>query len=103
MKVTILLFSDREILLLLTLDGRRLHKQQAQPLRVARYAPRFSHRVQLGLACFACYLGGALVRNFAYSFVGGRTSQCGGQCGQRSDSAFLDVCLDPLGLPEECA
>ena len=71
-KVTILLFSDREILLLLTLDGRRLHEQQAQPLRVARYAPRFSHRVQLGLACFACYLGGALVRKFAYSFVGGR-------------------------------
>ena len=71
-KMTILLFSDREILLLLTLDRRRLHKKQAQPLRVARDAPRFSHRVQLGLACFACYLGGALVRKFAYSFVGGR-------------------------------
>ena len=81
-KMTILLFSDREILLLLTLDRRRLHEKQAQPLRVARDAPRFSHHVQLGLACFASYLGGARVRNFAYSFVGGRTSQCGGQCGQ---------------------
>ena len=72
-QVMILLpFSDSEILLLLTLDRHRLHGKQAQPLRVARDAPRFSHRVQLGLACFACYLGGALVRKFAYSFVGGR-------------------------------
>ena len=71
-KVILLLLSDREILLLLTLDGHRLHGKQAQPLRVARDAPRFSHRVQLGLACFACYLGGARVRNFAYSFVAGR-------------------------------
>ena len=54
--------------------GRAPAARQAGPAssRVARDAPRFSHRVQLGLACFACYLGGALVREFAYSFVGGR-------------------------------
>ena len=71
-KVILRIFSDRENILLLTLDRRRLHEKQAQPLRVARDAPRFSHHAQLGLACFASYLGGARVRNFAYSFVGGR-------------------------------
>ena len=52
-KVILVLFSDRENLLLLTLDGHRLHGKQAQPLCFARDAPRFSHRVQLGRACFS--------------------------------------------------
>ena len=42
---------DRENLLLMTLDGHRLHGKQAQPLCFARDEPRFRHRVQLGLAC----------------------------------------------------
>ena len=84
-KVILLLFSDRENLLLLTLDGHRLHGKQAQPLCFARDAPRFSHRVQLGLACFACYAGGAVVRKFASSSYESWTSQRGGQCGQIVD------------------
>eukprot|EP00964_Phaeocystis_antarctica_P081543 scaffold51014_cov29-Phaeocystis_antarctica.AAC.1 len=66
-KVILVLFSDRENLLLLTLSGHRVHGKQAQPLCFARDAPRFSHRVQLGLACFACYAGGAVVRKIASS------------------------------------
>ena len=84
-KVILVLFSDRENLLLLTLDGHRLHGKQAQPLCFARDAPRFSHRVQLGPACFACYAGGAIVRKFASSSYESWTSQCGGQCGQIVD------------------
>ena len=95
-KLIVLLFSDRENLLLLTLDGHRLHGKQAQPLCFARDAPRFSHRVQLGLACFACYAGDAVVQKIASSSYESWTSQCGGQCG--SDCGFSGVCLDPLGL-----
>ena len=76
------LFTNRENLLLLTLDGHLLHGKQAQPLCFARDAPRCSHRVQLGLACFACYAGGAVVRKFASSSYESWTSQCGGRCGQ---------------------
>ena len=89
-KVILLLFSDRENLLLLTLEGHRLHGKQAQPLCFARDAPRFSHRVQLGLAFFACYAGGAVVRKFASSSYESWTSQCGGQCGQIVD---FQICV----------
>ena len=89
-KVILVLFSDRENLLLLTLDGHRVHGKQAQPLCFARDAPRFSHRVQLRLACFACYAGGAIVRKLASSSYESWTSQCGGQCGQIVD---FQVCV----------
>eukprot|EP00964_Phaeocystis_antarctica_P121868 scaffold85538_cov35-Phaeocystis_antarctica.AAC.2 len=48
-------------------SGHRQHGKHAQPLCFARDAPRFSHRVQLGLACFACYAGDAVVQKIASS------------------------------------
>ena len=101
-KVIILLFSDREILLLLTLDRRRLHEKQAQPLRVARDAPRFSHHVQLGLACFACYLPGRRSRSKFRVLIRWRP-HLSVRRPVWPDCESLDVCLDPLGLRMECA
>ena len=95
-KVILLLFSDRENLLLLTLDGHRLHGKQAQPLCFARDASRFSHRVQLGPACFACYAGGAVVRKFASSSYESWTSQCGGQCAQTVSYTHLTLPTNDL-------
>ena len=93
-KLIVLLFSDRENLLLLTLDGHRLHGKQAQPLCFARDAPRFSHRVQLGLACFACYAGDAVVQKIASSSY----ESCldlSVRWPVWSDCGFSGMCLEP--------
>eukprot|EP00964_Phaeocystis_antarctica_P116895 scaffold80752_cov36-Phaeocystis_antarctica.AAC.1 len=71
-----------------TSTSRLQHGKQAQPLCFARDAPRFSHRVQLGLACFACAMRAAL--SFENSrphrmSPGPLSPQCGGQCGQIVD------------------
>ena len=83
-KVIPLLFSDRENLFLLTLDGHRLHGKSRPSLFALREMRRASATVCSFWACVLHLLCGRRCRSKIRVLVvyESWTSQCGGQCGQ---------------------